>query len=49
MDRFSYVDIFATKGLEYLLVIGYLVAFVFFIRALFGGGKTRKNTTRDDG
>ena len=28
MEHFSYVDMFATKGLEYLLVIGFLLVFV---------------------
>ena len=35
MDGFSFFDIFATKGIEYLVVILYLVLFVFFVRALF--------------
>lgn len=34
MDGFSYVDIFETKGLEYLLVIGFLTSFVLFWRLL---------------
>jgi len=34
MESFSYVDFFATKGIEYILVIGFLVAFVFFSRLL---------------
>lgn len=34
MEGFSYVDIFATKGVEYLLVIGFLVVLVFFWRFL---------------
>ncbi len=34
MESFEYVDIFATKGIEYLLVIGYLLLFIVFIRAL---------------
>ncbi|MFC1725113.1 glycine cleavage system protein H [candidate division KSB1 bacterium] len=34
MESFSYVDIFSTKGIEYLMVIGYLVLFVFFWRVL---------------
>ena len=33
-EAFKYVDIFATKGLEYLLVIGFLVTLVFFWRFL---------------
>ena len=34
MEGFSYVDIFATKGIEYLLVIGFLLLFVVFWRFL---------------
>ena len=34
MDGFSFVDIFATKGIEYLVVIVNLVRVVFFARAL---------------
>jgi len=30
MDQFSYVDIFATKGFEYLLVIGFFLLLVAF-------------------
>ncbi len=34
MEGFSYVDIFATKGIEYMLVIGFLLLFTFFWRYL---------------
>ena len=34
MDGFSFVDIFATKGIEYLVVIAFFILFVFFARAL---------------
>jgi glycine cleavage system H protein len=34
MEGFSYVDIFATKGIEYLLVIGFLLLFILFWRFL---------------
>ena len=34
MEGIRFVDIYATKGIEYLIVIGFLVAFVFFARAL---------------
>jgi glycine cleavage system H lipoate-binding protein len=34
MGEFSYVNIFETKGLEYLVVIGFLVSFFFFWRLL---------------
>lgn len=32
MEGFSFVDIYATKGIEYLIVIGFLASFVFFCR-----------------
>jgi len=35
MDGFSYTDMFATKGVEYILVIVFLVIFVFYMRALY--------------
>lgn len=47
MDGFSFVDIFATKGLEYLLVIGFLVLFVVFMRSLLTD--TRKNREAQEG
>ena len=34
MEGFSYVDIFATKGIEYLLIIGFLLLFIVFWRFL---------------
>ena len=34
MDSFTYVNIFETKGLEYLLLICFLVLFIFFVRYL---------------
>lgn len=34
MDGFSYVDIFATKGIEYLMVISFLLLFVVFWKFL---------------
>jgi len=39
METYSYVNIFETKGLEYLLLVCFLVMFVFFARYLSG----RKN------
>ena len=32
MESFGYVDIYATKGIEYLFVIGFLLAFLAFCR-----------------
>jgi hypothetical protein len=34
MESFSYVNIFETKGLEYLAVIGFLVLLLLFVRHL---------------
>ena len=39
-------NIFATKGLEYLLVIGFLLVFIVFIRALFRGSKKRRDSDK---
>lgn len=33
---FNYVDIFATKGVEYLVVIGFFAVFIWFIRKVLG-------------
>ena len=33
-DTFTYIDIFATKGIEYLLVIAFLIVFVAFWKYL---------------
>ena len=43
MESFSYLNIFETKGLEYLVVIGFLVLLVVFIRHLhYSDTKTLK-------
>ena len=44
MAEYSFLDIFATKGLEYLVVIAYFVLFVVFIKKLNapGGARTKK-------
>jgi glycine cleavage system H lipoate-binding protein len=48
MEVFRFVDIYATKGIEYLIVIGFLATFVFFCRylAIRGGesGEARRAT-----
>jgi len=36
MESFHYVNIFETKGLEYLLLIAFLVLFVVLVRYLSG-------------
>ena len=30
MEGFTFIDIFATKGIEYILVIGFMIVFVGF-------------------
>jgi glycine cleavage system H lipoate-binding protein len=39
MEGFSYVDIYATKGIEYLIVIGFLFAVMLFWRYLWIPGR----------
>lgn len=34
METYTYVNIFETKGLEYILLICFLVLFIFFVRYL---------------
>lgn len=34
MEGFSFVDIFATKGIEYIIVMAFLAAFIYFSRYL---------------
>lgn len=34
MESYTFVDIFETKGLEYLLLIGFLMLFILFVRYL---------------
>ena len=40
METYTYVNIFETKGVEYLLILGFLALFIFFIRYL-SGSKTK--------
>lgn len=40
MAEYTYLDIFATKGLEYIVVLLYFVLFVLFAKSL---GKPKKN------
>jgi len=43
MDSFVYVNIFETKGLEYLLLLCFWVLFVYLIRYLSPTDKKRKD------
>ncbi len=40
MEHFSYVNIFETKGIEYLFVIGFLVVFVFICHYILSDKRT---------
>jgi len=40
METYTYVNIFETKGLEYLLLISFLVLFVVLVRYLRGNADT---------
>ena len=42
MEFYTYVNIFETKGLEYLLLLSFLVLFIFLVRYLAGTG-TKKS------
>ena len=46
MPEYTYLDIFATKGLEYIIVMVYFVLFVFFSKSL---DTTRKNGKKSPG
>ena len=46
MAEYSYLDIFATKGLEYMIVLAYFILFVIFTKKL---GTTKKNGTKSAG
>lgn len=41
MEHYSYVNIFETKGLEYLLVISFLVLFILLARFLMPSKRKR--------
>jgi len=44
MDSFTYVNIFETKGLEYLLVLSFWALFVYLIRYLSPATKKPKDS-----
>lgn len=46
MDSFTYVNIFETKGLEYLLLLCFWALFVYLIRYLSPADKKRKDPRR---
>ncbi len=44
MDSFTYVNIFETKGLEYLLLLSFWVLFAYLIRYLSPSVEKRKDS-----
>lgn len=48
MAEYTFVDIFATKGIEYMVVLLYFVLFVFFTRTLEAPKKGGKKPARKD-
>ena len=51
MEFYTYVNIFETKGLEYLLLLAFLVLFIFLLKYLSvpeekGQGPEQKRSTR---
>jgi hypothetical protein len=48
MSALLQVDIFATKGIEYLLIIFFLIVFIVFIRVLFKSGRKGKKGAGED-
>jgi hypothetical protein len=51
MEFYTYVNIFETKGLEYLLLLAFLALFIFLLRYLSGpekknsGAEEKRSTT----
>jgi len=39
MEFYTYVNIFETKGLEYLLLLSFFALFIYLVRYLSGRGK----------
>jgi hypothetical protein len=48
MTEYTYHDIFATKGIEYMVVLAYFVLFVVFTKALGKNGKNGRASARKD-
>ena len=48
MESYTYVNIFETKGLEYLLLICFLVLFIFLVRYLVSPAKAPVQAEKGD-
>ncbi len=46
--EYTYLDIFATKGLEYMVVLAYFILFVIFTKNLETPKKKSKKPTRKE-
>ena len=44
MEFYHYVNIFETKGLEYLLLLSFLALFILLVRYLAGPGEKRPDS-----
>jgi hypothetical protein len=44
MDSFTYVNIFETKGLEYLLLLSFWLLFIYLVRYLSPSSKKPKDS-----
>lgn len=47
MDTFNFIDIYATKGIEYLIVIAFLVTIVPFFRFVLSSPSTTTSAHRE--
>ena len=48
MEFYTFVNIFETKGLEYLLLLSFFVLFILLVKYLSGAGK-ENSVPRDKG
>ncbi|HKZ18262.1 MAG TPA: hypothetical protein VJ161_12445 [Geobacteraceae bacterium] len=48
MEFYTYVNIFETKGLEYLLLMSFFALFIFLLRYLSGPGKKNSGAGEKD-
>lgn len=49
MEFYTYVNIFETKGLEYLLLLSFFALFIFLVRYLSGPGKANQAAAEKSG
>ncbi len=47
METYTYVNIFETKGLEYILLICFLILFVLLIKYLFPSSNDSLDANKD--